>query len=99
MFHSSFFTHRFKNVSDENLDVDVESDSSDIDERVDDIPAPASPGMEHLLNEEMEANKKLPKNVKYNEAFDVAKLCAEYLKNTPNQMFKLYLEAFKGFSH
>ena len=54
--------------------------------------------MEHLLNEQMEANKKLPKNVKYNQAFDVAKLCAEYLKNTPNQMFKMYLDAFKGFS-
>ena len=78
--------------------LDVESDSSDIDERTDDIPAPASPGMEHILNEEMETNKKLPKNVKYNEAFEVAKLCAEHLKNTPNQMFKLYLEAFKGFS-
>ena len=51
----------------------------------------------HLLNEEMETNKKLPKKVKYNEAFDVAKLCAEHLKNTPNQMFKLYLEAFEGF--
>ena len=37
---------------------------------------------------------KLAKNVKYNEP----KLCAEHLKNTPNQMFKLYLEAFKGFS-
>ena len=35
---------------------------------------------------------------KYNEAFDVAKLCAEYLKNTPNQMFKLHLDALKGFS-
>ena len=44
--------------------------------------------MEHLLNEQMEANKKLPKNLKYNETFYVAKLCAKYLKNTLNQMFK-----------
>ena len=54
--------------------------------------------MEHLLNEQIQANKKIPKNVKYNEAFEVAKSCADHLKNTSNKVFKLYLDAFKEFS-
>ena len=105
IFHKSFQSNRFKQNSD-NDDIPEDMDETisekgyetEDDDETCDVSTPASPGMEHLLHEQMEANKKLPKNVKYNEAFDVAKLCAEYLKNTPNQVFKLYLDAFKGFS-
>ena len=38
-----------------------------------------STGMEYLIEEEQEANKKVKKNVKFNKAFDVAKVAAEYI--------------------
>ena len=100
LFHKSFQTNRFKNKEAEAIDEDDDlmSGGDSSDNEAEEVSAPASPGMEHLLHEQSEANKKLPKNVKYNEAFDVAKLCAEYLKNTPNQMFKIYLNAFKSFA-
>ena len=40
-----------------------------------------SPGMEHLLEEQLEANKRIPKNVKFNRAFEIAKVTAEYMKD------------------
>ena len=100
LFHKSFQTNRFKNKEAEAIDEDDDlmSGGDSSDNEAEEVSAPASPGMEHLLHEQSEANKKLPKNVKYNEAFDVVKLCAEYLKNTPNQMFKFYLNAFKSFA-
>ena len=102
MFHKSFESVRFKKTlqnedDDESLEKSVGEEDND-DPEIEETIAPASPGMEHLLQEQMEANKKLPKNVKYNKAFDVAKLCAEYLKDTPNQMFDIYLNLFKGFA-
>lgn len=54
--------------------------------------------MERLLVEQMEANKKLPKNIKFNKAFDVAKDCAEFLKNSGAEQFQTYLKCFKSFS-
>ena len=80
------------------LEVDDVDHMDDIDADDNNVATPASPGMEHLLREQMEANKRLPKNVKYNKAFDIAKLCAEYLKDTPNQLFEIYLQSFKGFA-
>ena len=38
-----------------------------------------SPGMEYLITEEQDANKKMKKNVKFNKAFDVAKEASEFL--------------------
>ena len=72
LLHKSFQTNRFRNgdnsktKDDENIDDII--DSSD-DEETEDVhvTAPASPGMEHLLKEQSDANKRLPKNVKYNE--------------------------------
>ena len=105
MFHKSFLSKRFassvgEDICDEDNDDDFDGVNQDTECLEDDevIPSPASPGMEHLLREQMEANKKLPKNVKYNKAFDVAKQCAEYLKDTPNQMFDVYLQCFKKFA-
>ena len=101
IFHNSFWINRFGAGHDAEDPDDKEShvkgeDGTDVAQE--DFAAPASPGMEHLLREQMEANKKLPKNVKYNKAFDVAELCAEYLKDTPNQLFEVYLDSFKGFA-
>ena len=90
IFDKSFLSSRFSAVDNDDANDDIEDPGIDTDP----LPAPASPGMEYLLNEQMEASRKLPKNVKYNQAFDVAKLCAEYMKNTPNAMYEIYLEAF-----
>ena len=57
-----------------------------------------SPGMEYLIEEEQEANKKLKKNVKFNKAFDVAKVAAEYISMYSTDQFKKNLETFKQFT-
>ena len=59
---------------------------------------PASPGMEVMLKEKNEANKRLPKNVKFNQSFDVGKQCADYLKHAPSATFDNYLECYKSFA-
>ena len=58
----------------------------------------ASPGMEHLIEEQMKENKKLKSNVKFNKAFDVAKVCAEYLSKYNTDTFKDNLEIFQAFT-
>ena len=50
-----------------------------------------SPGMEYLIDEQMEAEKRIPKNVKFNKAFDISKVCAEYIKDTSNEQFDMYI--------
>ena len=90
MFHKSFHSSQFSTTPDgedfpeENGNEGLH-ETSDIDDNVD---APGSPGMEYLLHELNAENKKLPKNVKFNKSFDVAKLCADYLKNAPSQTFE-----------
>ena len=70
IFHKSFQSNRFKQNSDTD---DIPEDMNDTisekgyeteDNETGDISTPASPGIEHLLHEQMEANKKLSKNVK-----------------------------------
>ena len=51
-----------------------------------------------MLSEEQEANKKLNKNVKFNRAFDVAKVAAEYLSKYSTQEFTKNLDSFKQFT-
>ena len=58
----------------------------------------ASPGMEHLLEEQMRENKKMKSNVKFNKAFDVAKVCAEYLSKYNTETFLINIEVFKAFT-
>ena len=58
----------------------------------------ASPGMEHLLEEQMRENKKMKSNVKFNKAFDVAKVCAEYLSKYNTEAFLINIEVFKAFT-
>ena len=41
------------------------------------VTAPASPGMESLIQEQNEAAKLIPKNVRFNRAYDVCKVVAE----------------------
>ena len=59
---------------------------------------PGSPGLEIMMREKNEAHKRLPDNVKFNQSFNVAKQCADYLKNAPSATFENYLECFKSFS-
>ena len=56
-----------------------------------------SPGMEYLISEEQEANKKLKKNVKFNRAFDVAKVAAEYLSKYSTEEFTKNIDSFNQF--
>ena len=54
--------------------------------------------MEFILREQNEKQKKLPKNVKFNKAFEVAKNCADCLKNIPTNIYDTYLDCFKIFA-
>ena len=78
--------------------IDCEEDDDSEGFSDDNVEAPGSPGMECLLREKNEENKKLPKNVKFNKSFDVAKMCADYLKNAPSQTFQTYFDCFISFS-
>ena len=95
--HKSLVTKRFQSEaigdihedsSDEiqgdlNESVDMFNDEGGANSRL------ASPGMEHLLEEQQEANKRIPKNVKFNREFDIAKVSAEYMKDTGTEQFRL----------
>ena len=107
MMHKSLVTKRFQSEaigdihedsSDEiqgdlNESVDMFNDEGGANSRL------ASPGMEHLLEEQQEANKRIPKNVKFNRAFDIAKVTAEYMKDTGTEQFELYMKCFSKFSN
>ena len=60
---------------------------------------PASPGMEHMLKEMNDKNKRIPKNVKFNISFDIVKLRAKNLKDCPNKVFDVYLKCFQNFAN
>ena len=99
MFHPSFKVRSDSNeaVEDEaataiNESVDMFDQSGNINSRL------GSPGMEYLLAEEQEATKKLKKNVKFNRAFDVAKVAAEYTSMYSTEQFNKNLETFKQFT-
>ena len=96
MFHGSFLSCQFDKQRSANSEEDSDSDDSVTYEEQIDVPA--SPGMEYMLKEKNESNKKLPKNVKFNRSFDIAKLCADYLKDASSQTFETYFECFKEFS-
>ena len=59
---------------------------------------PASPGLEHLLEEQIVQNKNMKSNVKFNKAFDVGKVCSEYLSKYSTEAFHSNLEVFKVFT-
>ena len=46
----------------------------------------------------MRENKKMKSNVKFNRAFDVAKVCAEYLSKYNTEAFLINIEVFKAFT-
>ena len=96
MFDKSFHSQRFTDTDDQEDNDNVSLEENEENERED--ISPPSPGMENLLKEINEVNRRLPKNVKFNRAFDVSKLCAEYLKNCTNEVFDLYLNCYKSFS-
>ena len=77
MFHRSFvsgdYVEELPEVANESVDMFA---SSIID---DPSIGPASPGMELLIEHQQAATKRLPKNVRFNKSFDVAKVGAEDL--------------------
>ena len=88
MMHKSLVTKRFQSEDIGEIHEDSSDDIQDLNESVDMFNDEggansrlASPGMEHLLEEQQEANKRIPKNVKFNRAFDIAKVTAEYMKD------------------
>ena len=46
----------------------------------------------------MRENKKMKSNVKFNKAFDLAKVCAEYLSKYNTEAFLINIEVFKAFT-
>ena len=62
------------------------------------VAAPASPGMESLIQEQNEAAKLIPKNVRFNRAYDVCKVVAEDLSKYNSEQFLDMLEMAKSFS-
>ena len=92
IFHPSFKV--IEDVTDNNVNesVDMFDMSGNVNSRL------GSPGMEYLIAEEQETNKKMKKNEKYNKAFDVAKVAAEYLSMYSKAKFLENLESFKHFT-
>ena len=96
MFHPSF---RSKHDVNDISAVEVGNGSIDLFEMSENVNTRlGSPGMEYLLEEEQNANKKLKKNVKFNKAFDVAKVAAEYISMYSTEQFYKNLETFKQFT-
>ena len=54
--------------------------------------------MEHLVDEQINNNKKMKSNQKFNKAFDVAKVCAEYLSKYGTDDFQSNYEVFQAFT-
>ena len=106
IFNKTFRSGQFsrEKTIDNNNDFHSHSDEEDDEEDDGEVPdteqpvPPASPGMEVMLKEKNEANKRLPKNVKFNQSFDVGKQCADYLKHAPSATFDNYLECYKSFA-
>ena len=84
--------HRSFHYQNENLDDTVHENFPPFSERL------ASPGMEHLVDEQMNNNKKMKSNHKFNKAFDVAKVCAEYLSKYGTEDFLSNYEVFQSFT-
>ena len=91
IFHSSFLLNPPNLSMVEDIDALEESHNTGQSE-------PGSPGMEHLLEEEKRANLRLKKNVKFNRAFDTAKVAAEYLSKYETNLFEKNLKAFQQFT-
>ena len=100
-FQKSYLTTRFnerKNDSSDNDNIETDEDGDalcddyNLDSRL------ASPGMEHLLKEQMETNKRLPENIKWNQSYEIAKVCADTLKCMQQCQYESHFNCFKSFS-
>ena len=76
------------NISNESVDLFASFDTS-----------PASPGMESLLQEQSEAAKNIPKNVRFNRAYDQTKVKAETLSKYNTERFLELMQAVKTISN
>ena len=69
MFHRSLVAARGQGISEDNTNDNVNDNNESVDLFASFETAPASPGMESLLQEQSEAAKKIPKNVRFNQAY------------------------------
>ena len=94
MFHSSFRVNPVEENELEDIDtsVDMFDTLGNVNSQL------GRPGMEHLLEEQKKNSRRLKKNVKYNKAFDTAKVAAEYLSHYSTDLFEKNLKAFNQFT-
>ena len=62
-----------------------------------DMANTATPGLVILEREKQENTKRLPKAVKFNKSFDIAKVLAEVMSMMPQKMFETHFKAAKNF--
>ena len=84
-------------MNEDNIEDNISNESVDLFASFD--TAPASPGMESLLQEQSEAAKKIPKNVRFNRAYDQTKVKAETLSKYNTERFLELVEAVKTISN
>ena len=100
-FQKSYLTTRFNERRNDSSDIDNIETDEDGDALCDDYNLDsrlASPGMEHLLKEQMETNKRLPENIKWNQSYEIAKVCADTLKCMQQCQYESHFNCFKSFS-
>ena len=90
MFHRMYLKN--SDASEDNIVEDEEPHNE-----VDDIVEPLSPGTQSIMRETLLKNYKKPKNVKFNQAFDVAKVQSELLSQQTEKIFDINLKSSKNF--
>ena len=92
MFHPSFLSE--SQLNNETFDDIAENDFENTVVR-----NTGSPGMESLLDEEQAAERRKPKNTRFNDAYDVAKETAARLSRYNTKQFETILSSYKTFSN
>ena len=92
MFHPSFLSE--SELNNETFDDIAEND---LDSTV--VRNTGSPRMESLLDEEQDAERRKPKNTRFNDAYDVAKETAARLSQYNTKRFETILSSYKTFSN
>ena len=55
-----------------------------------DVDRPGSPGMEILIQEEQETSRRMNKATKFNKAFEVARVVADWMSNFNKEQFDFF---------
>ena len=89
LFEIKMFPNNLRKIDYQEDDDQMEDDD---DQAAGEIPVPASPGMEHMIEEEQNKAKRLKPNVKYNQAFEATKGLTQYLAQVKGSEFKEQIE-------